>query len=443
MQQKWNCYDFYRYETLQTLGRGDKVKVLIIGSGGREHAIVWKVAESKLVDKIYCAPGNGGIEGLAECVNISADDIEGLLSFAIDYKIDLTIVGPEGPLSIGIVDLFEKNGLRIFGPVRKGAMLESSKSFSKDFMIRNNIPTAAYKTYYDSGKAKGEIDNFGYPVVIKADGLAAGKGVIIAQNREEAFTAIDNILTDRKFGEAGSRIVVEEFMSGTEASILAFVDSKVAVPMVSAQDYKRAFDNDGGLNTGGMGAVSPAFCYDDKTAAIAERDIIKRTVDALREEGIYYKGILYFGLMLTKDGPKVVEYNVRFGDPETEVVLLRLKSDLVEIMNAVIDEKLETQRIEWKEEQAVCVVMASGGYPENYAKGFEIRGLDKAAEYSDVKIFHAGTKKASGKIVTAGGRVLVVSALAKSFEHAREKAYKAIHDIDFEKAHFRNDIGKK
>lgn len=419
------------------------MKVLIIGSGGREHAIVWKVAESKLVDKIYCAPGNGGIEGLAECVNISADDIEGLLSFAIDYKIDLTIVGPEGPLSIGIVDLFEKNGLRIFGPVRKGAMLESSKSFSKDFMIRNNIPTAAYKTYYDSGKAKGEIDNFGYPVVIKADGLAAGKGVIIAQNREEAFTAIDNILTDRKFGEAGSRIVVEEFMSGTEASILAFVDSKVAVPMVSAQDYKRAFDNDGGLNTGGMGAVSPAFCYDDKTAAIAERDIIKRTVDALREEGIYYKGILYFGLMLTKDGPKVVEYNVRFGDPETEVVLLRLKSDLVEIMNAVIDEKLETQRIEWKEEQAVCVVMASGGYPENYAKGFEIRGLDKAAEYSDVKIFHAGTKKASGKIVTAGGRVLVVSALAKSFEHAREKAYKAIHDIDFEKAHFRNDIGKK
>lgn len=419
------------------------MKVLVIGSGGREHAIVWKVAESKLVDKIYCAPGNGGIAGLAECVDIAADDIEKLLSFAGDKGIGLTIVGPEVPLSLGIVDSFEKNGLRIFGPCMQGAMLEGSKSFSKDFMIRNKIPTAAYKIYYDTEKAKQEIDSFGYPVVIKADGLAAGKGVIIAQNREEAVTAIDDILAGKKFGEAGSRIVVEEFLSGREASILAFVDSKVAVPMVSAQDYKRALDNDRGLNTGGMGAVSPAFYYDEKTAAIVEKDIIQRTVDGLRAEGICYKGILYFGIMITKDGPKVLEYNARFGDPETEVVLSRLKSDLVEIMNAVIDEKLEAQKIEWKEEQAVCVVMASGGYPGHYDKGFEIKGLDKAFYDSGIVVFHAGTKKASEKIVTAGGRVLVVSALAKSYEQAREKAYKAVQGIEFEKAHYRSDIGKK
>jgi len=418
------------------------VKVLVIGSGGREHAIVWKIAESKLVDKVYCAPGNGGISELAECVDIKADDLDGLLDFARDSKIDLTVVGPEVPLSLGIADNFERNGLRIFGPGLKGAMLEGSKAFSKDFMIRNKIPTAAYKIYYDPERAKQEIDDFGYPVVIKADGLAAGKGVIIAQNREEAFTAIDDMLTARKFGEAGCRIVVEEYISGREASILAFVDGKTAVPMVSAQDYKRALDNDGGLNTGGMGAVSPAFYYDEKTAAVVEKDIIQRTVDALRAEGIYYKGVLYFGIMITGEGPKVLEYNARFGDPETEVVLLRLKTDLVEIMNSIIDERLGNQEIEWKEEQAVCVVMTSGGYPEHYENGFEIKGLDKAAENSGVTVFHAGTKKASDKTITAGGRVLVVSALDKSFELAREKAYKAVQDIAFEKAHYRSDIGK-
>ncbi|MHB1392334.1 MAG: phosphoribosylamine--glycine ligase [Clostridia bacterium] len=419
------------------------MKVLVIGSGGREHAIVWKIAQSKQVGKIYCAPGNGGIGELAECVNIEADDLDGLLSFARDNGIDLTVVGPEGPLSLGIVDNFERNGLRIFGPCLKGAMLESSKAFSKDFMIRNKIPTAAYKIYYDPENAKQEIDSFGYPVVIKADGLAAGKGVIIAQSREEADPAIDDMLTVKKFGEAGCRIVVEEFLSGREASILAFVDSKVAVPMVSAQDYKRALDNDGGLNTGGMGAVSPAFYYNDKTAAVVERDIVKRTVDALRAEGIYYKGVLYFGIMITKEGPKLLEYNARFGDPETEVVLLRLKTDLVEIMNSVIDERLEAQEIEWEEEQAVCVVMTSGGYPEHYEKGFKIKGLDKAAKNSGVSVFHAGTKKASENTVTAGGRVLVVSALEKNFELAREKVYEAVRDIQFEKAHYRSDIGKK
>jgi phosphoribosylamine--glycine ligase len=419
------------------------MKVLVIGSGGREHAIVAKIAESRLVEKVYCAPGNGGIAELAECVDISADDVAGLLVFAIENKIDLTVVGPEVPLSLGIVDDFESKGLRIFGPGRRGAMLESSKAFSKDFMIKNQIPTAAYKIYYEPERAKQEIDGFGYPVVIKADGLAAGKGVIIAQSREEAHAAIEDILNDKKFGEAGSRIVVEEFLAGREASILAFVDGKTAVPMVSAQDYKRALDNEAGLNTGGMGAVSPAFYYDHETAAVVEKDIIQRTVDSLRAEGIKYKGILYFGIMITKNGPKLLEYNARFGDPETEVVLLRLQSDLVEIINAVIDEKLDTQRIEWKDEQAVCVVMASGGYPENYEKGFEIKGLEKAAEISDVKVFHAGTKKSEGKIVTAGGRVLVVSALAKDHEQAREKAYKTVKTIEFEKAHYRNDIGKK
>jgi phosphoribosylamine--glycine ligase len=418
------------------------LKILVIGSGGREHAIVWKIAQSRLVDKIFCAPGNGGISELAECVNIGADDLDRLLSFAVDKEIDLTVVGPEAPLSLGLVDMFEKNGLRVFGSCKKGAMLESSKAFSKEFMIRNKIPTAAYKIYYDSEEAKQEIDSFGYPVVIKADGLAAGKGVIIARDREEAVSAIDDMLTSRRFGEAGSRIVVEEFLIGREASILAFVDSKTAVPMVSAQDYKRALDNDEGLNTGGMGAVSPAFYYDEETAKAAERDIIQRTVEAMRAEGICYKGVLYFGLMLTAKGPKLLEYNARFGDPETEVVLLRLKSDLVEIMYSVIDERLEAQKIEWRDEQAVCVVMASGGYPEDYEKGFEIKGLDKAEDSCGVSIFHAGTKNASGKIITAGGRVLIVSAMANGFELAREKAYKAARDIDFESAHYRSDIGK-
>lgn len=419
------------------------MKVLVIGSGGREHAIISKIAESKKVDKIYCAPGNGGIAGLAECIDISVEDISGLLSFVRNNNIELTVVGPEVPLGLGIVDEFEEVGLRIFGPCRKGAMLECSKSFSKDFMIKYGIPTAAYKTYHDPEKAKLEIDGFGYPVVIKADGLAAGKGVIIAQNRAEACAAIDDILSDRKFGEAGSSIVVEEFLTGKEASILAFVDGKVAIPMVSAQDYKRALDNDGGLNTGGMGAVSPAFYYDEKTAEATERDIIQRTMEALKAEKINYKGILYFGIMITEKGPKVVEYNSRFGDPETEVVLPRLKTDLVEIMESAIDGRLESQKIEWKNDQAVCVVMASGGYPGNYEKGFEIKGLDEAAKLEGVTVFHAGTKKAEDRILTAGGRVLVVSALAKDYEAARQKAYQALKGIDFEKAHYRTDIGKK
>jgi phosphoribosylamine--glycine ligase len=419
------------------------MKVLVIGSGGREHAIISKIAESKKVEKIYCAPGNGGIASLAECIDISVEDIKGLLSFAGSNDIELTVVGPEVPLGLGIVDDFEEAGLRIFGPCRKGAMLECSKAFSKDFMIKHGIPTAAYKTYHDPEKAKLEIDGFGYPVVIKADGLAAGKGVIIAQNRKEACAAIDDILSDRKFGEAGSRIVVEEFLEGREASILAFVDGKTAVPMVSAQDYKRALDNDEGLNTGGMGAVSPAFYYDARTAEATERDIILKTIEALNAENINYKGILYFGIMITEKGPKVVEYNSRFGDPETEVVLPRLKTDLVEIMESVIEGRLESQTIEWSNEQAVCVVLASGGYPGHYEKGCEIKGLGRAEEHEGITVFHAGTAKLGDRILTAGGRVLVVSALAKDYEQARQKAYEAVKDITFEKVHYRTDIGKK
>jgi phosphoribosylamine--glycine ligase len=419
------------------------VKVLVIGSGGREHAIVWKLAQSPLVDKVYCAPGNGGICRYAECVDISVTDLDCLLQFAEGKGIDLTVVGPEVPLSLGITDLFKEKGLRVFGPEKKAAMLESSKAFSKGFMERNNIPTAKYKVYEEAKAAKTEVDSFGYPVVIKADGLAAGKGVIIAENRQQAVTAIDEIITEKKFGEAGGSVVIEEYLTGKEASILAFVDGRTAIPMVSAQDYKRALDGDKGLNTGGMGAVSPAFYYDEASAAIAEKEIIQRTMDALKKEGIDYKGVLYFGLMLTPKGPKLLEYNVRFGDPETEVVLPRLKTDLVEIMNSVIDEKLETQKIEWKEESAVCVVMASGGYPERYDKGFEIKGLEKAATNNDITIFHAGTEKSLDKIATAGGRVLVVSALGKDVETARRKAYQAVTEINFEKAHYRSDIAKK
>lgn len=422
---------------------GDFMKVLVIGGGGREHAIVWKIAQSSMVDKIYCTPGNGGISELAECVDISVTDLDGLLQFALDNSIDLTVVGPEAPLSLGITDLFEANNLRVFGPGKKAAMLESSKAFSKEFMERNNIPTAKYKVYTDPQAAKAELDSFGYPVVIKADGLAAGKGVIIAGNREQAVAAIDDMMTDKKFGAAGSSVVVEEYLTGKEASILAFVDGNTAVPMVGAQDYKRALDGDKGLNTGGMGAVSPAFYYDESTAKAAEADIIEKTINSLKKEGICYKGVLYFGLMLTAKGPKLLEYNARFGDPETEVVLLRLKTDLVDIMNAVIDGRLEAQPIEWREESAVCVVMASGGYPEHYENGYEINGLDKLRNEKDVMVFHAGTKNNAGKTVTSGGRVLVVSALGKEAESAREKAYKAIENLHFEKAYYRKDIGKR
>ena len=415
------------------------MKVLVVGGGGREHALIWKLSQSMKVNEIFCAPGNGGIRQMAECLDIKADDIEGLCRFALDKKIDLTVVGPEVPLSLGITDYFEKHNLRVFGPRQNAAILESSKAFSKDLMKKYSIPTAEYKVYADPEKAKAQIDEFGFPVVIKADGLAAGKGVIIAAEKSEAIKVIDDIMKERQFGEAGNTIVIEEFLQGKEASILAFVDGKTVVPMVSAQDYKRVFDDDKGLNTGGMGEVSHALHYNDAIADIVMEKIILPTVSAMNEEGRIYKGVLYFGLMLTDKGPKVIEYNCRFGDPETEVVLLRLESDLLDIMEAVIDDRLDEIDIKWNDAPAVCVVMASGGYPESYKKGYEIKGLKNV---KDGIVFHAGTKHKEGKIVTDGGRVLVCASLGSTVENARNNAYKVVEEINFEGCHYRKDIAK-
>lgn len=417
------------------------MKVLIIGGGAREHAIAWKLSQSPLISKLYCSPGNGGIGALAQCVDIQAEDIPGLLSFALKEEIDLTVVGPEAPLVAGIVDAFEQRGLRIFGPNKLAAQLEGSKAYAKGFMQRNGIPTARYGAFDSLEKAIGEVHQYGLPVVIKADGLAAGKGVVIAHTMQEAVEAILDIMGSRRFGESGSTIVIEEFLEGREVSVLAFVDGKAAVPMVSAQDYKRALDGDGGLNTGGMGAVSPAIYYDEAAEELIRNEIIDKTVRALEQEHIMYKGVLYFGIMLTKDGPKVLEFNTRFGDPETEAILPRLKSDLFSIMNAVIDGRLEDEAIEWHRENSVCIVLASGGYPGKHETGCEISGLKASNE--DALIFHGGTKFEDGKLVTAGGRVLAVSALGENYEAARDNAYAAIQNISFKNMHYRKDIGIK
>lgn len=414
------------------------MKVLVIGGGAREHAIVWKLSQSPKVDQLFCAPGNAGIADIAECIDINAEDIEGLLKFTLENKIDLTVVGPETALVKGVVDLFEQNGLCIFGPNRKAAQLEGSKVFSKDFMKKYKIPTARYKTYSRIENAIAELQHFNLPIVIKADGLAAGKGVIIAQTRQEAVEAICGIMGDGKFGEAGKTIVIEEFLQGKEVSVLAFADGNIAVPMVSAQDYKRAQDGDKGLNTGGMGAVSPALYYSLEAEEAVTHEIINRTVLALKTEGIDFKGILYFGIMLTDNGPKLLEYNVRFGDPETEVILPRLQSDMVDIMLRVIEGKLDKADIKWSKEKAVCIVMASGGYPEQYDIGYEISGIKQAKE--DAIIFHAGTKLVDKKLVTAGGRVLVISTLGENYESAQSKAYAAIKNINFRNQHYRTDI---
>ena len=414
------------------------MKVLVIGGGAREHAIIWKLSKSSKVSKLFCAPGNAGIADLAECIDIKAEDIDGLLEFALKNKVELTVVGPETALVKGVVDLFEQNGLRIFGPNKKAAQLEGSKVFSKGFMNKHKIPTARYKTYSSIEKAIVELPHFDLPIVIKADGLAAGKGVIIAQTRQAAVEAIYGIMGELKFGEAGKTIVIEEFLQGKEVSVMAFTDRNVAVPMVSAQDYKRAQDGDKGLNTGGMGAVSPALYYSAEAEETVRIDIINKTVHALKTEEIDFKGILYFGIMLTESGPKLLEYNVRFGDPETEVVLPRLQSDLVDIMNNVIDGTLDKVDIKWSKEKAVCVVMASGGYPEEYDIGCKIKGLEKIKE--DAIIFHAGTKFTNDKLVTAGGRVLVISALGEDFESARSEAYATINKINFHNQHYRTDI---
>ena len=418
------------------------MKVLVIGSGGREHALVWKISQSPKVDKIYCAPGNAGIAQQAECVAIKADDLEGLLAFAQQNQIDLTVVGPEVPLTMGIVDKFQEQGLKIFGPSGKAAEIEGSKTFAKDLMAKYNIPTAKYGAFTDAAEAKAFLDTVGLPCVVKADGLAAGKGVLICETKAEAEEAIADILVDNKFGSAGSRVVVEEFLTGQEVSMLAFTDGKTVVPMVSSQDHKRIWDGDKGLNTGGMGAYSPAPVYTADIHEIVVPQVLEATVKAMEAEGRSFSGILYAGLMLTADGPKVLEFNARFGDPETQAVLPRLKSDLVDIFLAIIDGRLNEMNIEWHEEAAVCVVIASGGYPETSEKGRVITGLAEAAATGAI-VFHAGTKEDNGNIVTNGGRVLGISALGKDIAEAIANAYKGVKEVKFENMQYRTDIGKK
>src|SRR5690554_5185905 len=384
------------------------MRVLVIGSGGREHAIVWKLAQSPKVDKIYCIPGNGGIEQLAQCVSGDIRDIDYLLNFAKENKIDFTMVGPELPLTLGIVDAFQKEGLKIFGPTKKAAQLEGSKAFSKEFMEKFHIPTARYTDCKSKEQALLALKEFTYPLVIKADGLAAGKGVIIAQEEQEARECISEMMIDGVFGEAGKRIIIEEFLEGREISLLVFLDSKNYVPMITAQDYKRALDNDQGLNTGGMGGISPSPIYNDELHKRVLDEILDPTFKGIKAENLEYRGVLYFGLMITKEGPKVLEYNVRFGDPETQVILPRLDSDLVEILLDVVEDRLNKERLIWKQDRAVTIVMTSGGYPQAYEKGKLIKGLE---QQEGVMIFHSGTLQKEGLYYTNGGRVLSTTAL--------------------------------
>ena len=416
------------------------MKILVVGGGGREHAICWKLSKEANVDKIYCAPGNAGISNVAQCIDIQDSDIENLLKFAKENKIDLTIVGPEIPLVAGIVDAFEKEGLKIFGPNKKCAQLEGSKAFSKDFMIRHNLPTAKYKEYTDLDEAISEIDSFGYPVVIKADGLAAGKGVVIPENREDAITTLKEMMSDKKFGNAGDKIVVEEFLTGIETSILAFVDNDTIVPMVSSKDHKKVFEGETGLNTGGMGTFSPSEIYTEKLAKEVQEKILDKTLEGFKKDNLNYKGILFVGLMITEDGPKILEYNVRFGDPETQSVLFRLDTDLNKIISEILNNNLKNIEINYSKEEAICVMLTSGGYPENYEKGKVISGLENLD--SDIVVFHSGTKFDNENIVTNGGRVIGITAKSKTVKEAAQKVYENIKKINFEKMHYRKDIWK-
>ncbi len=419
------------------------MKILVVGGGGREHTLVWKIAQSPKVEKIFCAPGNGGISALAECIPIKAVDIEGIVSFAKEKDIDMVVVAPDDPLVAGMVDALEEAGIRAFGPQKSAAILEGSKAFSKDLMKKYGIPTAKYEVFDNSEYAVEYLRHQDYPTVVKADGLALGKGVIIAQGFDQAQEALNSIMEDKVFGKAGDKVVIEEFLNGPEVSILAFTDGKTIIPMVSSQDHKRALDNDMGLNTGGMGTFSPSRIYTPEMAEYCMEKIFKPTVEAMNKENRKFKGVLYFGIIVTKDGPKVLEYNARFGDPETQVVIPRLKTDIVDIFNAVIDERLDEINIEWDDKAAVCVIMASGGYPQKYATGFEISGIDKAELDTDTTVFHAGTKCEKGSYFTAGGRVLGVTSMGRSLDEAIKKAYAGVEKISFKDMHFRKDIGIK
>ena len=418
------------------------MKVLIVGSGGREHAIAWKVAQSPKVDKIYCAPGNAGIAEYAECVDIAAMEFDKLVAFAKEKEIDLTVIGMDDPLVGGVVDAFEAEGLRVFGPRKNAAILEGSKAFSKDLMKKYHIPTAAYETFSDPEAAEKYLETAKFPIVLKADGLALGKGVLICNTLEEAKEGVKTIMLDKKFGSAGNEMVIEEFMTGREVSVLAFCDGKTIKCMTSAQDHKRAKDGDQGLNTGGMGTFSPRPFYNDEVEAFCEKYVYQSTIDAMASEGRPFTGILFTGLMITEDGPKVLEYNARFGDPEAQVVLPRMKNDIIDVMEACIDGKLSDVELEFEDNAAVCVVLASDGYPEKYDKGFEIKGLDTFKDKDGYYVFHAGTKFDGDKIVTNGGRVLGVVAKGENLKAARANAYKATEWIDFANKYMRHDIGK-
>lgn len=418
------------------------MEVLVIGGGGREHAICLSLKKNKNISKIYCLPGNGGISDIAECVpEIKATDLDKILQFVKDHKdIAMTVVAPDDPLAMGLVDLLNENGFRAFGPTKDAAQIEASKVFAKKLMKKYNIPTAEYEVFDDAKSAKAYLEKSEYPIVIKADGLALGKGVYICENKKAALSAVNEIMLDKKFGASGNKIVVEEFLTGYEVSVLAFCDGKTILPMVTSQDHKRALDNDKGLNTGGMGAFSPSQRFGNAEMKKAKETIIVPTLNALNSEGITFKGVLYFGLMVSDKGVKVLEYNARFGDPETQAVLPRLKNDLYEIFNMVIDQRLSEVKLHWTDKQCICVVIASGGYPEKYEKGYEITfgDIDK-----DCTVFHAGTVKKDGKYYTNGGRVLGVTCMGQTLAQAREKAYKNVEKISFKDMHYRKDIGIK
>lgn len=419
------------------------MRILVVGGGGREHAIVWKIAQSPLVSKLYCAPGNPGIESLAECVDIDSSDLEGLARFAAAQKIDLTVVGPEDPLSLGIADVFKARGLAVFGCSKRAAALEASKVFAKQIMQKHSIPTGSFRSFQVAERAKAYIESVSAPIVVKADGLAKGKGVIVCDNPADALAAVDSIMRDRIFGKAGDQIVVEQFLTGEEASVLAFTDSKTIAIMPSAQDHKRLRDGDQGPNTGGMGAYSPAPVVTPRIMQKIEREILVQTVHAMNREERPYEGVLYAGVMVSEAGPKVLEFNCRFGDPETQPLLMRLKSDLVPVLVAVTDHKLDECTIEWDDRPALCVVLAAEGYPDQPRKGDVIEGIADAERDPDVVVFHAGTRRQGGKVVTNGGRVLGVTARGDTIIDAQKRAYAAVEKISWAGVQFRTDIGQR
>ena len=420
------------------------MKILVVGGGGREHAIIMKLAESPKVDKLYCTPGNGGISKYAECFDVAATDVEGVVALAEKLHPDMVVVAPDDPLVLGMVDALQAKGFKTFGPKANAAIIEGSKVFSKELMKKYNIPTAGYEVFTDSESAIKYIkEQNSYPTVIKADGLALGKGVILAQNEDEAVAAVHEMIDELKFGKSSARIVVEEFLTGPEVSVLSFTDGKTVVPMISSMDHKRALDGDEGLNTGGMGTVAPNPYYTDDVAKLCMETIFKPTIEAMNAEGRTFEGCLYFGLMLTPKGPKVIEYNCRFGDPETQVVLPMLDADLCEIFEAIYDHKLADVDIKWKSGSCTCVVMASGGYPLSYPKGLEISGLNEMGQVDGAFVYHAGTKLADGKFLTNGGRVLGVTCTALTLAEALKKSYAAVEKISWENVHYRHDIGQR